>query len=150
MSKDKVQKLITPGKPSDCQPSGFFNTTFDLRMREAFSVEDLENPRFWQLVSGKLNPGDEVRILSEDLTTRALVIVTFKVGTDVKVEVMQYNKFDVDQSDYDQERDDYKVCHQGNGKWGVKKLDTGEYVVQGLTKSKAVIALEDHLRALAS
>lgn len=112
--------------------------------------EDLTNPELWVNVSSKLNIGDEIRIVADDFSFVAYLIVTFTRGTDVRTKVISGHELNdpVTESDAE-ENETYEIKHTGRGKYCVVDKRDGSVVRKGpFDKMTAMRELNDYMKAL--
>lgn len=112
--------------------------------------DDLEKPGMYAHVAGDLKMYDEIRVVAEDTTWVANLLVTHAAGNVIRVKLLYVIPIEpVKAEDTAQNR--FIIKQRGQLKWCV--VDTEEddrNVRQGIaTQSAAMEQLEEHLRALA-
>lgn len=119
---------------------------------EGVGKEQLQDPKFWSNVRSKIRAHDQIRVVAEDSSYYALVLVTAVSGSLIYTKVL----FDVtlDQADLleateGQSRYVVKLC--GPKKWCVIDTTSDTKIKEGITqRSLAERELEEYLRALAA
>ena len=108
--------------------------------------------RFWAHIARQLQIGAEIRVLAEDMSFRAELLVTYVSGTEVKVTLIHH--IQIEKIDYDalnMRTSGYTVSQKGTLGWCVVKVATGELVAEDLPSQRAATnALDDYVRALAN
>ena len=114
-------------------------------------ADDLEDPRFWGLVAAQLAPGTEVRVVAEDFSFRAVMLCTYKNGSDVRMKTVEYKQLEAVSYDSVEDTQPYFVKNCGPKKWCIIKRETGEKVIENIaSQSLAHRELEDYLKMLAA
>lgn len=123
-----------------------FNALVDSDVRR----DELEDPRFWEHVHQQLREFDEVRVVAEDGSFVANLLVVAKVSNCAYMRVIWGLDLEppaVNAATASQDR--YEVKYRGNAKWCVVDSSTGECLKTGLpSKSKAQRELEEYLLAI--
>jgi len=102
---------------------------------------------FWTNNAAKLNPGDEIRILTDDYAWMQTLLVVYKGGSAVGVVRLSITDIDEPLQDVPQER--FTVVPGLRGGYVVKDMVTGKLVGGASpTRSKAERQREDHIAAL--
>ena len=111
--------------------------------------ESLTDPKFWANVAGQMEMGSEIRVLAEDFSFRAILIVTFAQGTVVRLKLVDFTQ--LEKVEVEVPNADYEIKLRGMRRWSIVKKETGEIVQEDIaTKGEAMKALESFLRALAA
>lgn len=154
MKTEKVVNIrLDPVKPGDFQLTSHRYRTFDCVVPSNLTEKDLENPELWVNVAPQLNKGtsfDEVRVIAEDHSFVAHLIVLFSYSSDARLKVMNYYDLgDKKESERPKGKFDYKLA--GTKKYIVYNIKTGEELKAHIpTKIEAVKWIDDHERALRS
>ncbi len=140
---------VIPFRPGSCQLAEHKYRRHNVTVPTA--VANLENHELWTHVAVTLSPGDSVRVLAEDFSMVAELIVTFRQGTVAKlVQVWRKDLEAVDQS-ADAVEGKFVVRLRGPKKWCIVNNETSEVVKELIpTQAAAFKELEEYLRALAS
>jgi hypothetical protein len=111
---------------------------------------DLEDPTLWENVASNLRLTDEVRVMNENQTWMANVLITFVNGTDVRARILDLYDIAGEEPNPGASKQ-YEVQLRGRDRWCVIKKETGEKVIKGIaTEAAAHKELADYERALRS
>jgi hypothetical protein len=141
-----------PVKPGNMKLGQHGFQLYDVTIPRA--VENLEDPDMWSMVAAKLNPGDELRVLAADFSMRALLLVTFRQGSVVKL--VQLERKDLEAVDYTTTFSGrYQVQFSPMHKWCVVDTEAAkvdeEIVKKDIpTQALAYKELEDFVKATAA
>lgn len=146
------ENKVDPVRRGDFGLSTHRSQRFDATVPGTLTKADLENGDLWSLVSPQIGEGAEIRVLADDFSFVATLLVTFVKGTDVRTKIVQHVKLeDVDQEALHNQAGDYEVKLCGTKKWCIRKRDDGTIVKQDMaTQVEALKELEDYERALAA
>lgn len=150
--QDNVAKLLQRVNPGSFSLAEHSYRRFDVDLPDGIAPEDIENPKLWELVSGKLREGYEIRAVGFGYQWVAYLFVTFVSGTSVGVKVIHGANLEMETDiPTDNIRSDYEVKLCGKKRWCVIKVSTGEAVKEGIAKKhEAERELDDLVRALKS
>jgi len=111
----------------------------------------LEDSRFWAFLAQRLKIGDEVRVVAQDCTFRAVLMCTYSHGTDARMKVVEYCALEeVDYAALTGGAAEYNVELKGLQGWCIIK-DDGTVIEADLpSQGKALQKLEEYLKALAA
>jgi len=145
-------KKIEPIKHSDFGLTEHRYRTFDTNVPGGYDQKDLENPDLWVHLAPQLNVGDEVRVIADDGTFYARLLVIFTKGSIVKTKLIYGTDLEkIDTSLETTAEIDYEIKQRGQKKWCVMKKSTGEVVEELIpTQAEAMRAMDDLLKALKS
>jgi hypothetical protein len=121
-------------------------------VKEGTTNKDLENPLFWANVRSSMQGHDEIRVVAEDSSFIALLLVTYVDGFQVLAKILW--RVDLEATDpaelgSGQNRYITKVC--GSLGWCVIDTETDTKIkTKCPSKSIAERELEEHMRALAA
>ena len=102
---------------------------------------------FWKNNANKLNPGDEIRVITHDYSWVQTLLVTYKAGSSVGV--VRLNITDIEEPLMEQPAERFNVVPGLRGGYIVKDMVTGKIIGPAApTRSKAERQREDHERAL--
>jgi hypothetical protein len=152
MPNTKEETKIKPLNSSNIGLASHVYQTFSATVEQGITKKDILTGEYWKLISGKLRHHDEIRLVAEDGSFYMRVLVTFIMGTDVRVKEIEYVKLEkVDEQDYNVESK-YDVYHRGGNRgFAVRKKDTGENIIENCeSKSAAHKQLEDYLKIMAA
>jgi hypothetical protein len=146
------ENKVDPVRRGDFGLSTHRSQRFDATVPGTLTKSDLENGDLWSLVSPQINEGAEIRVLADDYSFVATLLVTFVKGTDVRAKIVHYVKMEeVDHEALNSKVGDYEVKLCGTKKWCIRKRDDGTIVKEGMaTQLEALKELEDYERALAA
>jgi len=145
---ETVAKKIEPVRPSDFQTAEHRYSRFDCVVPAGLSSKQLENPDLWVNVSQRLKMFDEVRVIAEDHSFVAYLIVLFSQGADARLKVVHgIDLADIDEPDLPQGKYDVKLC--GTKKFCIINMENGDRIKEDIpTKAKAYQELEEYITAL--
>ena len=112
--------------------------------------EQLTDPKLWVNVAARVKAGSEIRAMPEDLSFVARLIVTYQLGSDVRVGLESFTEFGKTEVEAPDER--YQVVPYGaQGKYAVKDTVEDKLVFKNIrSRSQAYRQIEEHIKALAS
>lgn len=153
MSKDKIDnKKISPLRPDQY----FGLAVHKYNMLSAITpgsmgVKELQNPKFWDLVSRQLRSGDEIRCLAEDNSYVARMVVVYVNGSDVRIRCESFVELEEVKMEAYEAAEDYLVKNGGATGWYVQKKSTGERVLKGFaTQAEAFTQLAEYQKKIAA
>ncbi len=111
----------------------------------------LEDPSFWSNVKNRLRTFDEVRVMAEDGSFMARVLVVYADALAAHARVLEMHDLgDVDIEALQGGQTRYQCQQKGVLKWCIVDTETGNFIRQGIgTRSVAERELEEYLRAQA-
>lgn len=119
-------------------------------VNSSVSAEMLEDPLFWSHVKHKIRLFDEIRVVAEDGSFMAKVLVTLAQGGRIRTKVIYHVELET-QSQVVVENPDYYIKMRGRLGWCVVERATDRNIREGIrSQSEAQRELEEHLRALAA
>ncbi|WP_372809327.1 hypothetical protein [Litorivivens sp.] len=146
-----TQKKVESLKPSMFGLAQHKYQTHSATVPGGLSREDLTKPELWALNRARIRTHDEIRVVAEDSSFYAKLLVTYADSREVYTAVVEYQELDApDMEELTQAQQRYitKLC--GPLKWCVIDTETDEKVRTGIDKrSLAERELEDFLRAKA-
>lgn len=111
--------------------------------------EQLSDPALWASVAPQMQPGDSIRVIAEDFSFIAVLVVTFSQGTVARVKVLTVHGLDKVEQQQPGLFGDYELKMRGPKKWCIVKTSTGEVIKEGIpTQTEAVRELADYQQAL--
>lgn len=141
---------MNPIKPIDFQLAEHRYRRFDCIVSSDTNKKDLENSALWVNVAPQLKMFDEVRVIADDHSFMAKLLVTFTQGTDARLKLL-YGVDLEDESDVEVETppSKYEIKQKGQLKWCIVNNETGENIKTNIPKkSEAQRELEDYITAL--
>lgn len=137
---------LEPLKPANLKLSQHVYQTHSVDVKSEYG-EYLCQPKLYEHVAAKLRVGDEIRLLSNNHSFVATVIVTFVKGTDVRVKLLQ--KVDLDNVEAESESSGYESKYRGPKKWSIIKTSTGEVVMEDIpTKEECETIKAEYVNAM--
>lgn len=125
--------------------------TYNAILPTGVGERELKRTELWNHVAPQLNMFDEIRAIAEDGSYVADLIVIYKFGNQVKVQVKQFTQ--LEQIDYSQESGmgRYGVKQRGQSKWCIIDSDSGAVIEQNIaTQTLALKRLTEFLSTLAA
>ena len=123
---------------------------FNAFVPDGTTKEQITDPKLWVNVASRLKAGSEIRVMPEDLSFVARLVVIYQLGSEVRLGMESYTEFGAADVDTPDER--YQVVPYGaQGKYAVKDTKEDKLVFKAIgTRSQAYRQIEEHIRALAS
>lgn len=120
---------------------------YTLNTFDKCSEAELLEPDFYAEIAAKLKPFYKVEIRGSDNSFYAEVLVLQAEKEAVKVKLMQYYDFSVDDEKKDESKESgYLISHKGANKWCVIRNSDSRAVVKGIeTEQDAYSALNEYL-----
>lgn len=126
--------------------------TLSATVREGTTKEMLLNPLFWANVRGKVRAHDEIRVVAEDSSFMALVLVAYADQFQVLPKIIWYVDMEVtDPTELGKGQERYII--KARGSLGICLVDTEtDKNIKTKLQSMSIAhrELEEHLRAIAS
>ena len=139
---------ITPIKPSDFKLREHSFQRFSMVVPRKMTPEELTNPKLYEHVASKITPLSEIRVVAEDGSFRAELMVIFVTGTDVKTRVFQYTEFENVTYEEDDQAE-YFIKFGGPKRWCIKKRSDGSDIKIDIPdKASAERELSEYLTVL--
>lgn len=108
----------------------------------------LTDPRFWTGVAARINVGDEIRALAEDVSFRAELLIFHKQGHQLGLKLLSYVKLDEEVTQAEPTQG-YDVVWKGPTHKFCIVTANGDYVKKGIAdKAVAWRELQDHVKAM--
>jgi hypothetical protein len=148
-AKKKKEQLI-PLKPAEFSLFEHSTRKFNATVPGGSSEEDLENPDLWVNCAQKMEMGDEVRCLADDMSFVAYGICTFVQGSVAKIKIIA--GYELDAVDYEavaDEASNFECKQRGPKKWCIINKKNGDIVKEMIpTQLQAMKELADYQKAL--
>lgn len=144
------EENLAPLKPSELTFGIHAYRQFSCRVAAGVSKEDLLKPGFWSFVVPRLDMGTEIRVVPNDFSYRALLLVTYTDGKNVRLKLLNYVELDdVKVEIQPSHAKNYSLHLRGQQKWCVKRLSDAEFIKELIpTKQEAVVWLEKYVLML--
>ena len=140
---------MTPIKSAEFQTAEHRFRRFDCTVSSSIKKEDLEDPALWVNVAPKLNQGDEVRVIADDYSFIAYLLVTFSRGTDARLKIISGLDLLEEDEEPTEVESKYDIKLKGQLKYCLINKETGENIKENIpTKAEAYRELDDYLKAL--
>lgn len=94
MSDDLKKRVLPVILPHNIQGGEFIRNIWAVSVPNETERDDLENPKFWEPIAGKVRIGDHLEVMPEDGAWYALLIVRNKEGATIKTGGLLYREFD--------------------------------------------------------
>lgn len=119
-------------------------------VEEGTKLDDVLKSDFWAHVAAKLSPMDEIIVLPDDMSFRAVLMVLDKGTAWAKVALIhnvEIGKVETTSP----ANPDYEVKLRGPHKWSIVRKSDNQVIRENIaTREDANIALAEHLKALAA
>ena len=141
---------LDPLKPQALEFGIHAYQQFSCRVENDIKPEDLLNKDFWAFVVPMITLGAEIRVIPNDFSYRAMLLVTYTDGRNIRLKMLSLIQLDDVKPDVKTDiAKDYKLAMRGAQKWCVQRLDDGEWIKELIpTKNEANTWLEKYLLAL--
>lgn len=139
-------------KPLSLNLEDHYNAKWTHFVPPGTDVEDVKDPSFWMNVARQLRIGDEIKVLTEDMSWRAVLIVRAVGRVEAVVQVLDYTELGDAANMMPEVQDNpYEVKWGGPAaKFRVHRKDGGEVVKdQFQTKEAALQWVSNHLKIAA-
>jgi len=139
---------VTPIKPAEFQTAEHRYCRFDCQVPLGVTKDDLENPGLWVNIAPRLKMFDEVRVVAEDHSFVAYLIVTFSQGTDARLKITGGADLAGDE-EIEIPTSKYEIKLRGPKKWCIMNNENGDVIKEGIPKqADAYRELEDYIAAM--
>lgn len=149
MANQKIK--IAPVAPKDFKFAEHAYRSFSASVDPSYK-EKLEDPALWVNVAPKINIGDEIRILSDDLSWVAYGICLNAQGSQVKFRITK--GFDLDAvADEDGNLNDapFLAKQRGQKKWCIQDTTTGDWIREGIsTQAECYREIDELIKIMGS
>ena len=141
---------INPINTGDVRLAEHSYRRFDVIVPAGYSARELESSGTWANVARNMEMGDEIRVVAEDYSFVAYLLVTYCQGGRIKTKVIGGADLDIVDQDADED-DQFEVKMRGRAKWCIIDKASAKVIKSGIaTKAVAYKELDDHKRALAA
>lgn len=149
MANEETTINIAPLRPNQFKLAEHGYRRFSAVVKSA-DKDLIEDPALWVNVAAKINIGDEVRILAEDMSWVAYAICLHSVGSQIKLKILSgYDLDSVTDDDGDLPDAPYIAKQRGQLKWCIQDTKTGQYVREGIaTKAEAVKEIDELIKIM--
>jgi hypothetical protein len=97
------------------------------------TLEQIKDPSYWRHVAKSLRIGDQIEVISIDLTFYVKLLVLAASKTDVRIVVLDEMDLE-DVGVLTPEVSDFEVKWRGGARWSVLRKQDGEVMVHGLAQ----------------
>ena len=139
----------------DLQQAEFQRVAWGVKPPAGTKLDDVLQPEYWTHAAKKLRVGAQIEVVPEDVEWFALLIVRANTKSGVKVSVLNYVPFSVEdkpkkpKAEKPEGNDDFEVKFAGADKWRVSRRSDGEIVAKGLaSRQEALDWIERESEAL--
>lgn len=139
------------------KPAGHFSSGYEMVVEHGVTLDDIKHPNFYAHVAAFLRQGDEIKVLSDDNSMYAVVLVLKAERTSATVKVLQYNDL-TNASDVvmienkDLTMNDFEIKWRGPAaKWSVVRKNDNAVIREGLaSKEDAEKSCGEYLKVMAA
>ena len=125
-------------------------TVYTAFVEEGVTLNTVLKSEFWAHVAAKLQPMDEIVVIPDDMSYRAVLMVLDKGTAWAKVALIheaKIGKIDTTAP----ANPDYEVKLRGPHKWSIVRKSDSQVIQEGIsTKEDAHLRLAEHLKAIAA
>lgn len=152
MSKQELEHtepvVLTPVSYNDCPTLSHGNTVFAVRVKGYHTKEQLEDPHLWSFCAAKFEKFSRLEIHALDGSMFARALVTYAMGTVVRVKVLDHYDLDkVEQNEVKLAGYIIRNLGQADG-WSIVHEESGELLKQNMPDQPSCINyLQDQMRA---
>jgi hypothetical protein len=155
MNAQVEEKIVVKNVPAlnrkDFGMSTHRHREFDADVPMGTTVEDLTKPALWVNVGRDLSIGDEIRVVAEDHSFYAKLLVSHAVGSQVLMKVISLTEFGKSSEQISKIESPFFVELRGRKRWCLVERSTGSIIKEQIaSESLAHRDLEDHMRALSN
>lgn len=140
---------IQPIRPNQVELQQHAYNIFSVRVPADIVPEQLCDPDLYVHVAAKFKMGDELRIIPNDFSYRAEVIVSYTDGKDIRLRPISCIPLDPVNSGKPidmKSAANFKLVMRGQQKWCVQRLSDGEWIVDNIpTKGEAETWLQNYI-----
>lgn len=154
MAKSTAAKIddnvirMTPIAPADFQAAQHGWAEFTVLVDSHVPRETLTDHRLWAHVAAKLRTTAEIRVVARDCSWRALMFVQFADGRSVRMQELEYHRFD-ENVEIDNPESEFFVEHRGTDNWCFIRRSDGSVIKKNMpSQSAAIREMDDYARAL--
>jgi len=145
VEEDKIQ----PIRPNQVELQQHAYNVFSVRVPANIIPEQLCDPELYVHVINKLKMGDELRIIPEDFSYRAEVIVSYTDGKDIRLRPISCVPLDPVNSGKaldPMSKANYRLLMRGQQKWCIQRLSDGDWIKSNIpTKGEAETWLMNYI-----
>lgn len=141
---------IYPLKPQSLEHGVHAYQQYSCRVPSGTSPDDLLKPEFWAFVVSKFSIGAEIRVIPNDFSYRAVLLVTFTDTKNIRLKMIEF--IDLDDTKPEIKADlskDYHLSMRGQQKWCIQRLKDGEFIRELIpTKQEAILWLDKYILSM--
>jgi len=132
---------------ADLQLAGHSFSTHDVMISSEVDESNITDPKMWVNVAYKLKAGDQIRVVGDDYSFVSTLFVSFVQGSNVRLKVISFTKFESHIDDEQIER--LKVKSHGPKGFSIFDTVDNKTVREGIpTKKEAYNELELYIKAI--
>ena len=154
VSDQKPKRVVAPLNPSRRQPTEQVNNDHTIFVDSGVSLEDLRTPDYWAHIAVHLTQHDTIRVIPDDGTWYAWLVVIQCDKNSAHIEVLQFIDLDpavTNVGDGPAIPNTHEVKWRGrHQKWCVIRRVDGALLRTGLKRDEAVEWLVNYLKAAPS
>ncbi|MES9841223.1 MAG: hypothetical protein ABW134_11775 [Candidatus Thiodiazotropha endolucinida] len=145
-----TESKIKPIPPINVQLAQHAYRMFNVAVPGKISKKDITNPVLFEHVAKQLTLFSELRVIADDGSFMARLLVMYVSGTDVIARVIEYHEFE--ELDYSRDNvGEYFTHLRGPKRWCIVKRSDGSVVKENMPdKATAERELGEYLKALAA
>lgn len=142
------KKLIPPLAGQNFTPLGQVCVDYHATPRPGITLKDVLVPSYWLAVANQMKPGCEIRVIPEDNSWYAKLLILSKDNISANVAVIFYSDFSLKSK---VSADEFEIrSTQNNTRFSVFRKADGQVLRGGFTSERAASEhLDDYLRAAA-
>lgn len=137
--------------PLKLLPAEHYNRIYSVFLPPEAAMEEITAPGFWANVAKELRAGDEIKVMAEDMTWRAVLLIRAVGRVEAMVHVLAYDVMG-EAATVSAVDCPYAVKWRGPArKWSVIRKDTQDVVKEDFPAQEAAGRwITDHMKAMAS
>ena len=150
-AKKEIEQIkIDPLKPSALEFGIHAYQQFSCRVPNGITAEQLLDPDFWVFGVPKIQMGAEIRVIPEDFSYRAQLLVIFTDRSNIRLKLINYVELEnVNVVPSGPNAKQYSITMRGQQKWCVQRMSDGEFIKELVpTKQEAITWLDKYVAAL--
>ena len=139
-------------KDGKVKHSGYNFVNYDYMAPSGVTMDDLKSHTFWVDIAKYLRSGDEVKVLCDDMSFMArLLVIQSEANVGVRMHVLEHYDLNKQEEALPSASDGYEIKFRGPRKWGILRLKDNVMVAEDLdTREDAQRQLASHIKAMAA
>lgn len=148
MAETAEKTKVQPIRPDRLALSTHAYQKFSLRVPDSVKADELTDPELWAHIVSKLRIGDEIRVVPDNFSYRAELIVTFTDSKRIRLKPISLVELEDVRPVADlMDPKNYRVVSRGQQGWCVQRKSDGEFIKeQCATQTEADDWLIAHLK----